>query len=308
MMDNLSKMLDDAYELFNQKEFEASMEVLRDAEAQFGDTTKNNPVPKDKYSDYRASIENFKGFNFMGLGNIETAEKCFENALSINPNSSQACAGLAEVFYLRGMDYESKIMFEWAIENNTLNQFAVSGLKKVNLSLNLSEDHNTLNSESALLEINTNQFFEELKEAYRLFSEKFYEESLVRLESAEKVLRVRKEDSNHSTRIASLENLRAYNLLALNRIGEAQSTFEKVLNINPSSSQACAGLGEIFYLNGNYSESKTMFEWAIVNNGRNNFAISRLEKLNVQLGYAANDNSLVQVDDYAEMEEKTTVA
>jgi tetratricopeptide (TPR) repeat protein len=291
-MDKLTTLLDEAYDLFGKKEFNASLEKLREAQALMGDVKDTTNIPKDKRSDSRASLENFKGFNYLSLGNIETAQECFEKSLSINPNSSQACAGLAEIFFLQGLDYESKIMFEWAIENNTINQFAIAGLKKVNTALNLSEDHNTLNSESALNEIKNNQFFDDLKLAYKLFNEKRYDESLSKIQSAEKSLRTRKDTFNNNTRIASLENFRGFNLLALDRTQEARKAFEKALSINPSSSQACAGLGEIFYVLGRDSEAKTMFEWSVVNNGKNHFAQSRLSKINLELGFTADDNSL----------------
>lgn len=292
-MDKLSTLLDEAYDLFTQKEFHASLEKLQTAQNMLGEVTASSEIPEDKRSDTRASIENFKGFNYLSLGEMEKAQECFEKSISINPNSSQACAGLGEIFFLQGQDYESKIMFEWAIENNTMNQFAIAGLKKVNASLNLPEDHNTLNSESSFYEIKNNQFFDFLKEAYRLFNEKRYEESLSKLEVAEKVLRTRKDSFNNNTRIASLENFRGFNLLALDKVQEARKSFEKALSINPSSSQACAGLGEIFYLLGRDSEAKTMFEWSVVNNERNHFARTRLAKLNVEMGLPADDNSLL---------------
>ncbi|RMD49524.1 MAG: tetratricopeptide repeat protein [Ignavibacteria bacterium] len=292
-MDKLSTLLDEAYDLFNKKEFKASLEKLQEAQNILGSVTEHDTVPEDRRSDTRASVENFKGFNYLSLGQTEKAQECFEKALSINPNSSQACAGLAEIFYLQGMDYESKIMFEWAIENNTMNQFAIAGLKKVNKALNLPEDHNTLNTEASFFEVKNNQFFDTLKEAYKLFNEKKYEDSLKTLNAAEKVLKTRKDKFNSSTRIASLENFRGFNLLALDRVEEARKSFEKALSINPSSSQACAGLGEIFYLLGRDSEAKTMFEWAVVNNEKNHFARTRLSKLNTEMGLPADDNSLL---------------
>ena len=293
-MDQLTSLLDEAYELFNKKEFEASLSKLVEAQEILNDRTQQSDIPRDKMADSRASIENFKGFNYLGLNNTERAQECFENALAINPNSSQACAGLAEIFYLQGMDYEAKIMFEWAIENNTMNQFAIAGLTKVNRALNLPDDHNTLNSETNFFEIKNNEFFEEIKEAYRLFSERRFEESLATLNRAERKLKTRKMNFNTNTKIASLENFRGFNLLALERTNEARQAFEKALNINPSSSQACAGLGEIFYLMGRDNEAKTMFEWAIVNNEKNHFARERLKKINRELGLPEDDNTLLK--------------
>ncbi len=295
-MNQLTSLLDEAYELFNQKKFEESLSKLVKAQEMIIDDTQSTNIPRDKVADSRASIENFKGFNYLGLNNTERAHECFENALAINPNSSQACAGLAEIFYLEGMDYEAKIMFEWAIENNTMNQFAIAGLAKVNQALNLPEDHNTLNSETTFFEIKNNEFFEDIKMAYQLFSEKRFSESLATLDRAERKLKTRKLNFNANTKIASLENFRGFNLLALDRITEARQSFEKALNINPSSSQACAGLGEIFYLTGRETEAKTMFEWAVANNERNHFAAERLKKVNKEMGLPEDDNSLMNTD------------
>jgi len=307
-MDKLSSLMDEAYELFTNKKFEASLKKLQRAQEMVTEGANNKvEVPRDQLADTRASIENFKGFNYLSLNNIEMAQECFENALSINPNSSQACAGLAEIFFLQGRDYEAKIMYEWAIENNILNQFAIEGLKKVNAALNLPEDHNTLNSKTDFYEIKNNEFFEDLKTAYRLFNEKRFTESLDMLERAERKLRTKKFNFNANARIASLENFRGFNLLALDRIKEARKAFEKALNINPSSSQACAGLGEIFYLMGRDTEAKTMFEWAVVNNDRNHFAREKLRKLNRELGLPEDDNSLLKETTTVNKTQKTTV-
>ncbi len=295
-MDTLSTLLDEAYDLFNKKDFSASLKKLQEAQSILSSVTSSTNIPEDRRSETRASIENFKGFNYLSLGETEKAQECFEKSLSINPNSSQACAGLAEIFYLQGLDYEAKIMFEWAIENNTMNQFAIAGLKKVNVALNLPEDHNTLNSEASFFEVKNNRFFDVLKDAYKLFNQRKYEDSLKKLEIAETVLKTRKDKFNNNTRIASLENFRGFNLLALDRIHEARKSFEKALSINPSSSQACAGLGEFFYLIGRDSEAKTMFEWAVVNNEKNHFAKARLAKINTEMGLEADDNSLLSTE------------
>jgi Tfp pilus assembly protein PilF len=92
-----------------------------------------------------ASLENFKGFNLLALYRMDEARDSFEKALNINPVSSQACAGLAEIFYLLEEDQNAKTMFEWAVKNNPENKFAVSGLEKSNTNLGLDADHNTLN-------------------------------------------------------------------------------------------------------------------------------------------------------------------
>ena len=85
-----------------------------------------------------------KGFNYLGLDDKTNARKCFETALNINHESSQACSGLGELFYLEGKDKEAKTMYEFAVKNNPENPYAVSGLEKVNKVLDYPETHNTL--------------------------------------------------------------------------------------------------------------------------------------------------------------------
>ena len=70
-----------------------------------------------------------------------SAKTCFENALNLNPNSSQACAGLGEILFLDEKDDEAKTMFEWGVKNNPANQFALAGLEKANQNLGLESVH-----------------------------------------------------------------------------------------------------------------------------------------------------------------------
>ncbi len=78
------------------------------------------------------------------MGENKKARECYETALNINPDSSQACAGLGELFYLEGKDKEAKSMYEYAVKYNPGNQFAVGGLEKINRILSLPVDDNTL--------------------------------------------------------------------------------------------------------------------------------------------------------------------
>ncbi len=81
---------------------------------------------------------------------LEEAKIYFEKQLSENPNSSQACFGLGEVFNKANMFEESKTMFEWAIVNDENNKLAQIRLDEVNEKLNFPKGHN-----SVLLEAST---------------------------------------------------------------------------------------------------------------------------------------------------------
>jgi glycosyltransferase involved in cell wall biosynthesis len=89
-------------------------------------------------------VYSLQGYAYLGLQNIEKAKSCFETALQANPNSSAACTGLGEVFYLSELDEQAKTMFEWAIKNDPSNRAAAGGLKKINLQLGLPQNDNSL--------------------------------------------------------------------------------------------------------------------------------------------------------------------
>ncbi|MDP3682492.1 MAG: tetratricopeptide repeat protein, partial [Ignavibacteria bacterium] len=93
-------------------------------------------------------------------------------------------------------------------------------------------------------------------------------------------------------------------------IEKAKECFENALNLNPSSSSACAGLGEIFIVREMNNEAKTMFEWAVKNNPENQTAVNALSKANRKMGFAANHNSLVinNVDPLRQLEKKLELA
>ena len=131
----LNEILEASFELFSMKHFEEAIDSLNKSKELF--YSQNN-------KDLIAAYENMKGFNYLGIDDKVGARECFETALNINPESSQACAGLGELFYLDGKDKEAKAMYEFAVKNNPENQYAVSGLEKVNRLLEYPETHNTL--------------------------------------------------------------------------------------------------------------------------------------------------------------------
>jgi tetratricopeptide (TPR) repeat protein len=284
-MNDFNKTIDEAYELFNQKEFDAALKLVTDAQISIA----HNGEISDEV---KTSLYNFKGFIFLGLDDLENTRRCFEKALEVNPNSSQACAGLGEVFFIQRLDQEAKVMFEWALDNNPQNQFAIGGLAKVNTSLGLPESHNTLNIETTLKKRSV--YYRLLAEAYQLFAEKKHEETLKKLNEVDKLFCKTLGSKEITTRIASLDNFKGFNYLALGMLEEAQESFEQALNLNSNSSQACAGLGEVFYLIGRDEDAKSMFEWGVKNNPLNKVAIAGLEKVNKTLGLIDSDNSLLK--------------
>lgn len=279
-MNQLDTLFGQAYELFEQKEYSRAVERL--------DSAENLLKPED--SENQASLLNFKGFNFLGMDALEKARECFEKSLRLNPVSSQACAGLGEVFYLCEYDYEAKAMYEWALDYNAENKFAAKGLAKVNKNLGLPESHNTLNLETSASK--KDSFYHLVGEAYRLFSEKRYRDVLEKITEAELYFNRQLPGKDTIQKVSSLENFKGFNYLALQEVESAKTAFENSLNLNPHSSQACAGLGEVFYLLGMEKDAKTMFEWAVINNSANLFAKEGLSKVNAGLGYPDGHSSL----------------
>ena len=131
----LNEILESSFELFSLKHFDEAIDILNKSEDIF--YAQNNKV-------LISAFENMKGFNYLGINDKVKARECFETALNINAESSQACAGLGELFYLDGKDNEAKTMYEFAVKNNPDNQYAVTGLVKVNKILNLPDLHNTV--------------------------------------------------------------------------------------------------------------------------------------------------------------------
>ncbi len=104
----------------------------------------------------RKNYENIKqeelyvllGKIYTGISDFESAKENFEKALNLNPSSSQACAGLGEIFYLSEMFEEAKTMYEWAVINDVNNVEARQKLKEINITLKLPENHNSVLLES----------------------------------------------------------------------------------------------------------------------------------------------------------------
>jgi Flp pilus assembly protein TadD len=80
--------------------------------------------------------------------------------------------------------------------------------------------------------------------------------------------------------------------LMVGELETARRHFEDELKLTPSSSAACVGLGEVFYLADKDLAAKTMFEHAVANDDTNAAAKRGLAKVNIALGVAECHNSL----------------
>lgn len=138
-------LLREAYELSKAKQLEEALSAIAESQAEY-----------EKTSVFDASFEvdlfNLRGACYLSLNDLVNAQCAFEETLKINPNSSEACVGLGNVFYLGEMDNESKMMFEWGVKNDPNNQAAVEGLIKINTQLGLDPTHSSLEQPSTVEE------------------------------------------------------------------------------------------------------------------------------------------------------------
>ncbi|PIQ09849.1 MAG: hypothetical protein COW71_04745 [Ignavibacteriales bacterium CG18_big_fil_WC_8_21_14_2_50_31_20] len=182
---------------------------------------------------------------------------------------------------------EAKTVLEWGVKNDPQNQVAINSLAKVNQLLGFSANDNSLIQQKSAEE----QVLDLYAQTYSLYEGKLFYESLTVLSELEKFINVSVEEINYDTMI-SIINLSGHNYLALGEIDKAREAFERALSLNPSSSSACAGLGETFLSQEKYSEAKTMFEWAVQNDEKNELALQKLININKILGLDENDFSL----------------
>lgn len=277
--------LEVAFGHFQNKDYEKSIAKLVEIE----ETIKHSSNMEFKQP--LSSILNFMGFNYLALEDYDNAHTCFENALTINPNSSQACAGIGELFFITGRDREAKIMFEWAVKNNPKNRLANAGLAKVNEHLDYPVDHNALHL-GIPDEINK-EFNDILTEAYEQFNNKDYRYTLEKLEEAEKLLNDHIDELSDEMSLSSIGNFKGFCYLALGNRDVAKEHFEKALEINPKSTQACTGLGELLFLEEKDEEAKRMFEYGVKYGPKNKLAVEGLKKVNKNLDLPDMHNSLV---------------
>ncbi len=279
------KLIEDAYKLFNEKNFNNALDKLIQAERLFNGHLSN---PTDK--SFASSFYNMKGFIYLGLKDVANAKSCFEKALNLDPKSSQACAGLGEVLYLTGNDQHAKTMYEWALKNNPKNLFAIGGLNKVSKIIGIVENQSSLDENKGYKE--TSELKSDLNKiltvSFELFGKKNFHEAIATLDKSKEQFYSQKEKEI----ISAFENLKGLNYLGLDEKENARKSFETALNVNPESSQAFAGFGELFYLDNNDKEAKMMFEKALEYNPVNLFAAGGLSKVNRMLGLPYDHSDL----------------
>lgn len=154
-------------------------------------------------------------------------------------------------------------------------------------------DGNKIKIREIKIPINKDLFIQSIERAFIDIDEKEYDFTIENLKLA-------LEHYDDSERLG-YENITKEELLNIagnisltkNQLEEAKDYFEQELNSNPNSSTACFGLGEVFYNAEMIEQSKSMYEWAVVNDTANQNAKIRLHEVNVKLELPEEHNSIL---------------
>ncbi len=255
-------------------------------------TTSNVLLDKEKYL---IILYNLCGMFYLKENVVDRAKSSFENALSLNPESSEACAGLGEVFILEDDFDAAKTMFEWSSKFEPENKQAANRLKELN-------NIQTQQADSHIVSIAGNELIKKLEDFLSAV------DSLITAGEYEKSLNLLNQSQQHFAELNSDEEARVlqstfavlygFAQLGLNKVEEAKECFEESIELNSDSSEACRGLGEVFIKNNMYEEAAEMFESAVKNYSSNIKAISRLNEL-----YGATATNAVGEDLITEKEQ-----
>jgi len=151
------------------------------------------------------------------------------------------------------------------------------------------------NYKTLFVSINQDEFVKRFERASKHLEDKEYNFALSELEFSLNQY----DSSEKAVSIISKEDLlilSANVALILKDLEKAKSNFEEALRINPTSSESCFGLGQVFYQAELFEESKTMLEWAVKNNFKNAKAIDSLALVNELLSLPYNHNSLLEAE------------
>lgn len=270
-----------AYQYFAEEKYHDALLKLYETEAIYDENTSGNSISLE-------DVNVLKGSIYLILDDINKARLSFEKALSLNPQSSEACHGLAEIYFRAEMFAEARTMFEWAVKYNPQDESAIARLETISGIIGAGAEIDSANESPSKKEVET-----AVSEAYELYLNKQFDDSISRLLLANDLLDDLEHEAERNEFTSVIENMKGMNYLALKKVDKAKNAFSRALELNPESSQACAGLGEVFYLCEMDKEAKTMFEWSLKNDENNQFAITGLQKVNRILGFEENNNTLL---------------
>jgi Tfp pilus assembly protein PilF len=272
-MNNFNELFVEANNYYKEGKYGYVIAKLDEAELVFSNEDKNNFKLED--------LCIFRGGAYFMINEYEKARNNFENALKLNPKSSEACLGLGQYFRAKGQPENAKAMFEWAVTYKNDHSGARKALENINIKLGFAPNHNALSIAN-----NTPKPAEKLgplDEAAQLFAEKKYADTLTKLYKAKK---------EQEEILGSIENFIAFNYLELDNINDSKIAAERALKVNPFSSQAYATLGEICFRGKDFLTAKKMYEISLHHNPENNFALSGLQNTNNILGSHGGNGKL----------------
>ena len=145
-----------------------------------------------------------------------------------------------------------------------------------------------------LYPINSDLFNQSIARAFINIDDEEYDLAIENLKIALDNFDVSERSGYENITKEEILNLTGTLLLSEKELEEAKNYFELELKENPSSSPACFGLGEVFYQAEMYDESKTMYEWAVVNDENNKDALLRLQQVNSKLNYPLKHNTILE--------------
>jgi len=164
--------------------------------------------------------------------------------------------------------------------------------KQQNTNFGLNEKSVRNNSEQQV-EGNTNNFDYNFESVQSFLAKRDIASALEAIEFAIKQF-ADSANKKYNIEYSDLLDIAGNLALGNNNPDLAQKYFEEELNLIPTSSTACTGLGKVFYTQKDYDKAKIMFEWGVKNNPDNTDAVESLNKLNTFLGLEVSHNSLVE--------------
>jgi GT2 family glycosyltransferase/glycosyltransferase involved in cell wall biosynthesis/Flp pilus assembly protein TadD len=270
--------------------FERSYEAMREAIAE-GSTARALACVEEAVAHFHdgdgmgvvVSYDNLllmAGTIALTAGDLEKAEKWYQQTLALTPRSLKAFVGLARVYEATGQSADARRMCGEALALDADHEPAHDLLRRLPV-----EPAGTGRADGLERRLET---------ARTLFSDGKFAEAINAVDSLEDLASPDGEAGLSDEMVAAIENFRGVCLLSLQRPEEARTRFEHALHVNPQSSRACAGLGEVMFLSGQHDGSKTMFEWAMHLDPESAAAREGLARANLELGYPVEHNTLQQ--------------
>ncbi|MBL1212494.1 MAG: glycosyltransferase [Ignavibacteriae bacterium] len=168
---------------------------------------------------YLGVLYGLRGSYYLTLGDLESARIHFESSLNYDSESSDACAGLGEVFYQSGIYNTAEEMFEWAMKLDTKNQFAEKRLQKINRENNMQNTN---------MSTDKSGHFQNIERAESLINTEKYNDARLILNE------ILNEDNKH---VDALNDLSVIEILEGN-FYRAAEMISKIIDIDPQNEVA----------------------------------------------------------------------